>query len=247
MTADLRIIGYVHSGISERKQMPSLGLAAAIELLPEYEPGLLRIEKHSHIWVLAWLDRAERDVLQVTPRGVADRSATGLHGIFAVRSPVRPNPIGLTLARVLRIKGARIEVDRLDFLDGTPVIDIKPYFVTRDAVFSAANVQIGKPVSREALRESLLLQAVNFHGEQCPDLDLAVSIYDHFRAEVLDYEDPSGVRITAPSDRPHIIDALMGMTRCTPGRGSLILSSESLIRFEWSGSVKTYDLKHPSR
>ncbi len=247
MDIDLRVVGYVRSGITERKQMPPLGVAGAIELLPEYAPALLRIEKHSHIWIIAWLDRAERDVLQVIPRGVTDRSAAGLHGVFAVRSPVRPNPIGLTLARMIRIEGTRIHVDRIDFLDGTPVIDLKPYFTARDAVFSAANLQIGKPASREALHDSLLMQAVNFHGEQCEDLELAVRVYEQYRAELPDFEDPRGLHVTAPLARPHLIDALMGMTGATPGRGTLLPASEDRVRFERNGSVKTYDLHDPSR
>ena len=140
---ELKQVGIVRSEFRKRKQMPSLGAPASIELSPEFSDGLLRFEKHSHIWVLAWLDQAERDLLQVTPRG-----GSSLHGVFAVRSPVRPNPIGLTACRVVSVEGLRISVDRLDFLDGTPVIDIKPYFVTRDAIFSANNAQIGKPMSR---------------------------------------------------------------------------------------------------
>ncbi|HWR50698.1 MAG TPA: tRNA (N6-threonylcarbamoyladenosine(37)-N6)-methyltransferase TrmO [Bryobacteraceae bacterium] len=239
---NLRVIGHVASGVADRKALGPLGVRAAIELLPEYASGLLKFERHSHVWVLAWLDRAERDVLQVTPRGVADPSPAGLHGVFAVRSPVRPNPIGLTLAHVLGVKGTRIELDRLDLLDGTPVIDLKPYFVNRDIVFSAANVQIGKPLSREALHDSLMLQAVNFHGEQCPDVELAVTLYEQFRADVLEMEDPVGILVTAPLVRPHLIDGLMGMTRATPGRGNLCYGSENKVCFEAFRKSATYDL-----
>lgn len=239
---DLCVIGHVSSGVADRKALGPLGVRSAIELLPEYAPGLLRFERHSHVWVLAWLDRAERDVLQVTPRGVADRSPSGLHGVFAVRSPVRPNPVSLTLARVLGVDGTRIELDRLDLLEGTPVIDLKPYFVNRDIVFSAANVQIGRPLSREALRDSLTLQAVNFHGEQCEEVELAVTLYEQFRADVLEMEDPAGIHVTAPIARPHLVDALMGMTRTTPGRGSLCYGPENKVCFEASGKSATYDL-----
>ncbi len=239
---DVRPIGYVRCAVRERKQMAPLGVPAAVELLPEFVPGLLRIEKHSHLWVLTWLDRAERDVLEVTPRGVADRSPAGLHGVFAVRSPVRPNPIGLTLARVVRIAGNRIELERLDYLDGTPVVDLKPYFLTRDAVWSAVNEQIGRPASREALREALIMQAVNFHGERCADADLGVRLYEDFRAEALAFTDPRGVRVTAPAARPHLVDALMGMTRATPGRGTLVLGPEDRVSFESGGVARSYDI-----
>jgi len=137
-----------------------------------------------------------------------------------VRSPARPNPIGLTAARVVAIKGREIEVARLDFLDGTPVVDIKPYFVTRDAIYSANNAHIGKPTSPEALRESLLEQAVNFHGERCEDVDRAVEIVERLRIETGGLD---GWTVAAPLDRPHLLDAIMGMTRVSPGKGSLRL------------------------
>lgn len=242
MNAEFRTIGVVRSEIAERKQMPSLGAPSAIEIFPQYADGLFRFEKHSHIWVLAWLDQAERDVLQVTPRGVTDRSPAGLHGVFAVRSPARPNPIGLTACRILERHGLTIRVDRLDFLDGTPVIDIKPYFVTRDAIFSANNAQIGKPASCEALRESLRLQALHFHGEECAELERAVDAILRFRAGVLDMSEPEQWDITAPLSRPCVIDAVMGMTRATPGRGSLKFHTEPSILIRYEGVLHRYDL-----
>ena len=122
--------------------MPPMGAPATIEVLPEFGDGLFRIEKHSHIWVLAWLDRADRGLLRVVPRGVAPTEPDALHGVFAVRSPVRPNSIGLTATRVLGVDGLRVDVEPLDFLDGTPVVDLKPYFSSRDLIFSAGNAQI---------------------------------------------------------------------------------------------------------
>lgn len=239
----LRAIGVVRSEVRERKQMPPLGAPAAIELFPEFAPGLWRLEKHSHIWVLAWLHGAERDLLQVVPRGVRAEDPDALHGVFAVRSPVRPNPIGLTAARVVRVEGARIEVARLDFIDGTPVVDLKPYFVSRDLIFSASNVQIGRPASRENLRESLLEQAVNFHGELCADLAVAVRLMEHFRWEVLGGSDPDGLRAAAPWERGCLLDALMGMARVSPGRGTLSLLAGDRVRLELRGTVHEYELR----
>jgi len=221
--------------------MPSLGVPARIEVFLDYAAGLLRLEKHLHLWVLAWLEGAERDVLQVTPKGVSDRGPEGLHGVFAVRSPMRPNPIGLTAARVVRIEGAWVEVDRLDFLDGTPILDLKPYFASRDLIFSAANAQIGRPASREALRESLLLQALHFHGEFCAGLALGVRLFEHFRAEVLNMEEPRRLEVTAPLVRACLVDALMGMARVTPGRGTLRFGDGDRVRFKHDGSICTYE------
>ena len=232
----------VHSEYTQRKSVPRLGAPATVELFPEYLDGLRCIEKHSHLWVLAWLDGAERDVLQVIPRGVTERTAANQHGVFSVRSPLRPNPIALTLAKVLRVDGARIEFDRLDFMDGTPVLDLKPYFLSRDAVYAARNVQIGKSASREALREALEIQAVNFHGESCPELELAVDIFTDFRAGVLDMVEPRGLRLMVPLGRPRLVDAFIGMTRATPGKGTLVFGDDNSVRIEHEGGAAEYEL-----
>ena len=242
----LRSIGRVRSGYSARKSVPRLGGPGAVELFSEYRDGLLRLEKHSHLWVLVWLDQAERDELQVTPRGVADKGPRGLHGVFAVRSPVRPNPIGMTLGRVLRVEGLRIEFDRLDFVDGTPVLDLKPYFLSRDAVFSARNAQIGQPHDRDALRESLFMQAVNYHGQADRELELAVDLFTDFRAAVLDMAEPEGLAVTIPLDRPVLIDALIGMARVSLGRGTLRFGPPRTVRFEYDTTTIEYELTTPS-
>jgi tRNA-Thr(GGU) m(6)t(6)A37 methyltransferase TsaA len=219
----VRQIGVVRSDVSDRKAMPSLGAPAALELFPEFADGLLRFEKHSHIWVMAWLDAAQRDVLQVIPRGCRDRSPAGLHGVFAVRSPARPNPIGLTATRVLRMEGTRIYCERLDFQDGTPVLDVKPYFLSRDMIFSAVNTAVGLPVSPEAMRESLIMQAVNYHGELCEGLALAVRVVEDYRTRVYDLGEPKSWLVEAPATLPCAVDALIGMTRTSLGRGTLRL------------------------
>lgn len=227
-------IGVVRSPIRERKQMPVWGAPASVEVFPEYAAALHRIEKHSHLWVFGWLmqGRAERDVLQVTPRGVADRGPDGLHGVFSVRSPARPNPIGLTAARVLSRDGLMLQFDRLDFLDATPVVDLKPYFITRDLIFSANGQQVGKPRSREDLRESLLVQAVNFHGTLQPEIALAVRIVEHYRFTVHGLDDPGDYRLSVPLQRPILLDGLMGITRATPGRGNLTFTGGDVVVFD---------------
>jgi tRNA (adenine37-N6)-methyltransferase len=234
---DLRPIGVVRCSVTERKQMPPWGVPARVELHEEFGAGLQRIEKHTHLWVLAWLDvqppgRAgdEREVLQVTPRGVREAGEEGKHGVFAVRSPARPNPIGLTAARLLSLEGRVLNLDRLDFLDGTPVLDVKPYFVTRDMIYSAAGRQIGAPASREALRESLAAQAVAFHGRMAPGVALGVRIVEHFRSTHCGLNDPPSWRVEAPLADPVLLDALLGITRTSPGRGDLLLHDEKCVR-----------------
>ena len=93
-----------------------------LELLPEFAPGLADIEGFSHLYVLWVFDRAGPYELTGIPP-TDDRP----HGVFATRSPRRPNPIGLTVVQLLRRDGARLVVRGVDMLDRTPILDIKPY------------------------------------------------------------------------------------------------------------------------
>jgi tRNA-Thr(GGU) m(6)t(6)A37 methyltransferase TsaA len=96
---------------------------AWIELEPEILDALEGVKTGDRVVVITWLDRADREVLTVHPRGDAARQPAG---VFATRSHHRPNPIGLHPVGVLEIEGARIRVSGLEALDGTPVLDIKP-------------------------------------------------------------------------------------------------------------------------
>jgi len=96
-----------------------------IEVRPEHEPCLLRIDACEHLWVLFWmsqLDPQDRMVQQVHPRGNRENPLTG---VFATHSPMRPNPIGLTRVRLIARDGLRLTIEGLDAFDGSPVIDIK--------------------------------------------------------------------------------------------------------------------------
>jgi len=123
----LRPIGHVSSPYTEALQVPR-GPGAehraegAIEVLPEFEPGLQDIEGFSHLFVIWVFDRVEGfDLLSTPPTD--DRP----HGVFATRSPRRPNRLGLTVVELLGREGGRLSVRGVDMLDGTPVLDIKPY------------------------------------------------------------------------------------------------------------------------
>lgn len=104
----------------------------------EIEPALVDaidgLEAGRSIWVFWWFDRNDtpekRAILKVHPRGDQSRP---LRGVFATRSPVRPNLIALTLCRIIGIEGSRIEVESIDAFPGTPILDIKPYLSGRDA------------------------------------------------------------------------------------------------------------------
>lgn len=123
----LEPIGVVLSALASREAAPLQGDEGApeawLELKPAVAPGLVGITVGAELIVLTWLHAAQREVLQVHPRG---NSANPLTGVFATRSPDRPNPIGLHRVTVLEVAGARLRVAPLEAIDGTPVIDIKP-------------------------------------------------------------------------------------------------------------------------
>lgn len=122
----LQLIGVLHGDISSREDAPKnfdeSTRVGTLEIYPEYQEGLEGIVAGQTIVVLFWLHKSTRDNLKVYPRG--DRSR-GLRGVFATRSPVRPNPIAISELKVQAIHGNRLEVSGLDILDGTPIIDIK--------------------------------------------------------------------------------------------------------------------------
>jgi tRNA-Thr(GGU) m(6)t(6)A37 methyltransferase TsaA len=120
-------IGYARTPYKDTKQIPK-GFGAkhdaegTLEILPQFESGLADIEGFSHLFVVWAFDRSEGFDLVATPP-IDNRP----HGVFATRSPRRPNPIGLTVVELLRRNGASLHVRGVDMLDGTPILDIKPY------------------------------------------------------------------------------------------------------------------------
>ncbi len=130
---DVVPVGWVESPLQERAQAPRQGDEGAPDAWLVFEPGvgeaLSDLRAGTEIIVLTWLDRADRDVLVTRPR---DDPARPLAGVFATRSPDRPNPIGLHRVRVVEVRGLRIRVRPLEALDGTPVIDVKPVLGTQD-------------------------------------------------------------------------------------------------------------------
>jgi tRNA-Thr(GGU) m(6)t(6)A37 methyltransferase TsaA len=120
-------IGFVSSPYKDTSQIPK-GLGAkhdaegVLRIMPEFEPGLTDIEGFSHLIVLWEFDRSQGFELLGKPP-----SDNRPHGVFATRSPRRPNPIGLTVVELLRREGIELRVRGVDMLDGTPILDIKPY------------------------------------------------------------------------------------------------------------------------
>ena len=132
-TVTFKLLGVVHSEHRDAKRTPvqpifAKGSPGRIEIFAPYAAGLDDLEGFSHIHVLYWLHKAGPAALRVVP--FLD---TNPHGIFATRSPNRPNAIGLSVLRLAARSGSMLTVEDVDILDGTPVLDIKPYFARFDA------------------------------------------------------------------------------------------------------------------
>jgi tRNA-Thr(GGU) m(6)t(6)A37 methyltransferase TsaA len=142
-------IGFIESPYKQSSEIPK-GLCAkhdaegVLNIQPEYEQGLADIEGFSHLFVIWVFDRSAGFELTASPP-----SDNRIHGVFATRSPRRPNPIGLTVVQLLRRDGTQLHVRGVDMLDGTPILDIKPYLSS---------------VPQEALRRGWLAEAEERKG-----------------------------------------------------------------------------------
>ena len=120
-------IGFIRSELTQLEEAPMQGDEGApeawLELTTQIAPGLAGIKAGDELLLLTWLHLAQRDVLQVHPRGDLNRPLTG---VFATRSPDRPNPIGLHRVSVLEVRDQKLRVAPLEAIDGTPIVDIKP-------------------------------------------------------------------------------------------------------------------------
>ncbi|MDD1725115.1 MAG: tRNA (N6-threonylcarbamoyladenosine(37)-N6)-methyltransferase TrmO [Methanospirillum sp.] len=138
---ELTPIGIIHSPFTEQGDAPRQGRGCReemnITLYPPYIPGLGTLEGISHIWVLYWMDRAERDLL------FAKRPEwTKARPVFTIRSPSRPNPIALSIGKIERYFEGTITVTGIEAMDGSPVIDIKPYIPALDCIPDADRYEI---------------------------------------------------------------------------------------------------------
>ncbi|MDI6824510.1 MAG: tRNA (N6-threonylcarbamoyladenosine(37)-N6)-methyltransferase TrmO [Bacillota bacterium] len=133
MEFQVRPVGLIHTPFRQRGEAPRQGRfsreEALIEIFPAFAEGLLGVEHSRYLLVLYWCDRADRErLVTVTPHGPEPR------GVFACRSPSRPNPIALCVAELVSREGNRLVVRGVDALDGSPLVDIKPYVPDLDCV-----------------------------------------------------------------------------------------------------------------
>ena len=134
--AGLYYIGRIRSPWKHRKDCPKnareSNAVCTIEVDPRWREGLKDTETCSHLVLLYWMDKAPRNLVLQVPRHYGSQ-----HGTFALRSPARPNPIAMSVVRLLGIEDGILSVVGLDCLDGTPLLDIKPYYASTDSVSEA--------------------------------------------------------------------------------------------------------------
>lgn len=131
--ASLYFIGRIRTPWQRRDECPKNAresdAVCTVELDPRWAKGLQGLESATHVVLLYWMNQARRDLVLQSPRHYAEQ-----RGTFALRSPARPNPIALSVARLIGIDGNKLSVVGIDCLDGTPLLDIKPYFASTDSV-----------------------------------------------------------------------------------------------------------------
>ena len=147
----VRPIGFVRSPKREKVEAPRQGLGAGkatLEIAPEFTQGLEHLDGFERVWLVFWFHLVEgppRSWMVLPPRSTQKR------GVFATRSPHRPNPLGLTAARLVRREGCSLFLDDVDLVDGTPVLDVKPYLAYADAFPQARAGWLDEERERAAL------------------------------------------------------------------------------------------------
>ncbi|HYB58676.1 MAG TPA: tRNA (N6-threonylcarbamoyladenosine(37)-N6)-methyltransferase TrmO [Candidatus Acidoferrales bacterium] len=226
---ELEPIGIVQSPVKNSQEMPLLGVPAVIRVFDAFLEGLTGIEGDSHINIIGWLDQAERAPLMVRPRKIDPKLSP--RGVFSMRSPTRPNPLSLSATRLTKVDAPYLYVEPLDLIDGTPIIDIKPYSAGWDAIFWARDVHsalITQHMAEVDVLAELLREAFNFHGEKCASIAVAAKIaYDaaetlHMQVRDLWLQLPRNVD-------PHLADGLIGISRATMGNLRLKFSEDPAI------------------
>ena len=131
--ASVYFIGRIRTPWTQRKDCPKNAresdAVCTIELDPRWAAALKDVESCSHLVVLYWMDKSRRDIVLQVPRHYGVQ-----RGTFALRSPARPNPIAMSVVGLVGVEGPRLSVVGLDCLDNTPLLDLKPYFASTDAV-----------------------------------------------------------------------------------------------------------------
>lgn len=232
-------IGVTHCAFANRHDFPISGCEATIEIFEPYVPALDQLETSSHLFVLGYLHHADRTVLRASPRKVDVAAAE--RGVLATRSPDRPNPVSVTVVRLMERDGRNLLVERLDLLDGTPILDLKPYCPGWDGVYSARHTFRARPGAiDDATMITILRRDLETHmGTAATSHEARLVLAAGFLATrrlVCDLRDAT-VRVAVNRIDGHL-DAVTGLSGAAFHDGRLkVLPNDgpTLLRFEAGG------------
>jgi len=228
---NLHAIGAVCTDIDSPSDMPLGGRFAKIEIFPEFRPALRGIEENSHIWVLMWFHQADRQALTVRPLKINPDLPE--YGVFALRAFNRPNPIAITNVKLEKVEESCLWVSGLDAINGTPVLDIKPYYES-DILFSPRTSYI-RPRERHMRQEDFLRHALAHHQEQCGDLFMAVRmvlVVDEMLGQIT--RDDIAVTVSGSRCLGDIVQGLTHARLASPTRFTFIESAGECPCTTWS-------------
>jgi tRNA-Thr(GGU) m(6)t(6)A37 methyltransferase TsaA len=218
----LKPVGVVRSEIKARGDMPARGVNAELQIFEGYEAALQGLDGNTHLILLCWLHEADRSVLKAVPRKIS--ASLPEQGVFSLRSPSRPNPISVTVVKLLRRYGRYLFASGVDVVDGTPILDIKPYQAGMDCIFSAKNPDRSQKIKKmlpSEYKDSLVHEALNYHGERCIGLALAVRMA--MVANLMLGSDLRNEGVCIIIGKNHCVsDSLIGITGARLGNGRLL-------------------------
>lgn len=214
----LRPIGVVRSPVEDPRAMPAEGVDAEIDVDEPFRGGLAAAGGNSHLIVLGWFDRADRETL-VAGNPAAPR------GVFGLRSPARPNPIGLAVCRLITLTARGPRVANLDFVDGTPIVDLKRYSPSWDSIFSARSSRDQRPTElSDGQIDEAIREAAAFHGAACPTLIAGARLVLALATAWVQPRKAAALTVHVSSDGC-LADTLQALTGATIGSGRLRWSS----------------------
>lgn len=209
----LRPIGVVRSPIATPRDMPLNGVRAVLAIHPEFEAALDGLETTSHLVVMGWFHFADRN--RLTSAGTKLDPDAPQRGAFATRSPSRPNPISLCVVPQIGRDGLSIEVDHMDLVDGTPLVDIKSYAPGWDNVFAARRRHraAASALPDERFAECIERDLESFLGESARDAEARWVAAATFLATRALGVDPRDADLVVEVNRDGVAaEALMGLT-----------------------------------
>lgn len=234
MEITIRPIGVVHNAISEQTSPDNIKvLRSIIEVYPEYAEGLQGIEEDQYLEILFHIHKNECERLVNT---LHDNS---VRGVFASRTPCRPNHIGLTTVKLLKVEGNKLTVTGLDALDESPVIDIKccdtslydNETIHNSVLGNNPRIDIDKAIRAGDL-ESLMYKTGQLHGHICPGIAMGVLAGENIMKLIADRgEDPFEYSLVA--EQPNcVLDGIMFVTGFTPGKRKLTMKPGNKMHYE---------------